>query len=104
MLDETSDASVHADDDHPAVSFVRVSHRYDAALVLSDVSLTVPNGEFCALIGPSGCGKTTCLDAVTGDIVPTSGAVTVLGDQPKPGNRRIGYMFARDALFPWRTA
>src|SRR5690349_9551524 len=88
----------------PAVVFDRVSHRYDAAPVLDDISLTIPSGEFCALIGPSGCGKTTCLDAVAGDVVPTSGMVTVLGERPAQGNRRIGYLFARDALFPWRTA
>ena len=86
------------------MSFDRVSHRYDAAWAVSDISLTVPRGQFCAVIGPSGCGKTTCLDAVAGEVVPTSGTVTVLGEQPAPGNKRIGYMFARDALFPWRTA
>ena len=92
------------DDGGAAVSFVQMSHRYDAGPVVTDISLTVPRGEFCVLIGPSGCGKTTCLDAIAGEVVPTSGAVTVLGEQPAPGNQRIGYMFARDALFPWRTA
>jgi NitT/TauT family transport system ATP-binding protein len=81
-----------------------VSHRYGASLAIRDISLTVRRGEFCVLIGPSGCGKTTCLDAMAGEVVPTSGAVTVLGETPKSGNQRIGYMFARDALLPWRTA
>ena len=87
-----------------AIAFDRVSHAYEGKPAVADLSLVVPPGEFCVVIGPSGCGKTTCLDAVAGEVVPTAGQVTVLGRPATRGNRRLAYMFARDALFPWRTA
>ena len=72
--------------------------------VLSDVSLTCKPGEFVVLIGPSGCGKTTMLNVLAGLVKPTAGAAAVLGVTPSEARSRIGYMLARDALLPWRTA
>jgi NitT/TauT family transport system ATP-binding protein len=89
--------------DH-AVSFTNVNHRFHGSVALSDITLEVPRGEFCALVGPSGCGKTTCLNMVAGEIRPDEGDLVVLGGGARQGDRRIGYMFARDALYPWRTA
>ncbi|MEB8326024.1 ABC transporter ATP-binding protein [Dietzia kunjamensis] len=73
-------------------------------VVVDDFSLTVEPGEFLVLVGRSGCGKTTILNLVAGVLEPTRGTVSVYGD--RPANRRsiLGYMFARDALLPWRTA
>jgi NitT/TauT family transport system ATP-binding protein len=88
----------------PAIAVEGVAHHFAGKPALDGLSLRVDQGEFCVLIGPSGCGKTTTLDAVAGEVVPTSGSVQVLGRPPLRGNRRLGYMFARDALFPWRTA
>ena len=69
-----------------------------------DVTLSVPAGQFVALVGPSGCGKTTLLNMCAGLLTPTRGSVRI-GDkpvsQPTPG---ISYMLARDALLPWRNA
>jgi NitT/TauT family transport system ATP-binding protein len=72
--------------------------------VLSDFSLDAADGEFIALIGPSGCGKTTILNFVAGLVKPTSGSVALFGTPPRTGRSDVGYMFARDALMPWRTA
>src|SRR3972149_3640529 len=84
-----------------------LSHAFDidgrSVPVLTDVSLEVAQGEFLAIVGPSGCGKSTLLNIVSGLFPPTTGRVTVDGAPVEGINPRIGYMFARDALLPWRT-
>lgn len=72
--------------------------------VLKQVDLTFGEGEFVALVGKSGCGKTTILNMVAGLLTPTNGTVTVLGRAPEKVRKKLGYMFARDALLPWRSA
>jgi NitT/TauT family transport system ATP-binding protein len=72
--------------------------------VLQKVDLQIRDGEFVVLVGRSGCGKTTILNTFAGLLEPTSGQVNVLGVQPLEARRRVGYMFARDALLPWRSA
>ncbi|GAA4962886.1 ABC transporter ATP-binding protein [Yinghuangia aomiensis] len=69
---------------------------------LSDVSLTVREGEFAVLVGPSGCGKTTLLRVVAGFAQPTTGTARVHGAAPVPG-RGVGVVFQQPRLFPWRT-
>jgi NitT/TauT family transport system ATP-binding protein len=75
------------------------------APTLDDISLTVEDGEFVALVGPSGCGKTTLLNIVAGlEREQHPGSVHVDGEAPRPGNRRVGYMLSRDCLLPSRRA
>ena len=62
-----------------------------------DLSFSVEEGQFVAIIGPSGCGKTTILSLVCGLISPTRGTVETFG------NGEVGYMLQRDQLFEWRT-
>ncbi|WP_213013978.1 ATP-binding cassette domain-containing protein, partial [Paractinoplanes toevensis] len=50
--------------------------RSDEVTALSDVDLTVGDGEFVSLIGPSGCGKSTLLRLIADLIEPTTGTVT----------------------------
>ncbi|MEF9604800.1 ABC transporter ATP-binding protein [Paracoccus sp. PXZ] len=95
-----------------AVQLRAVSHAFPVAgtdgltaPVVQNVSLDVKKGEFIAIIGPSGCGKSTLLNMVAGIVRPDHGTVLVNGRQvdgidPKRG---VGYMFANDSLFPWRT-
>jgi NitT/TauT family transport system ATP-binding protein len=73
-------------------------------VALEGVDIEIPRGQFVALVGASGCGKTTLLNMVAGLIHPTHGTVTVGGSAPTVPNLDVGYMFARDALLPWRTA
>lgn len=68
---------------------------------LSDVSLELRNGEFCALIGPSGCGKTTLLHILAGLISPTSGTVVV--PRRAPGRLPTALVFQGVSTFPWFT-
>ncbi|WP_222623295.1 ABC transporter ATP-binding protein [Streptomyces armeniacus] len=73
-------------------------------VALQGVSAEISAGQFVALVGASGCGKTTMLNMLAGLVQPTSGEVTLLGRAPELPNMDIGYMFARDALLPWRSA
>ena len=79
--------------------------RGDEVVALSDVDLTVTDGEFVSLIGPSGCGKSTLLRLIADLIAPTSGTVAVAGDSASAARRKQGYgiAFQQAGLFEWRT-
>lgn len=87
-----------------AISASEISHSFRGTPAMKGVSLEIAAGEFCVLIGPSGCGKTTFMNMVAGEVFPELGDLEVLGDSASEGNPKIGYMYARDALLPWRTA
>lgn len=72
---------------------------------LSDISLSVVEGEFVSFIGPSGCGKTTLLRAIANLETPTSGSLTVNGMSAEAARlaRAYGYVFQAPALLPWRN-
>ncbi len=91
-----------------AISVQKLSHAFAgadgrAAPVLRNIDLEVAKGEFIAIVGPSGCGKTTLMNLVAGLEPVQNGTVTVDGHTPRVGDRNVGYLFARDALLPWRT-
>jgi ABC-type nitrate/sulfonate/bicarbonate transport system ATPase subunit len=99
----------------PKIVASHVSHCFDAdasdasgytsELILNDLSLSLAEGEFVSLIGPSGCGKTTLLNIIAGFVTPMNGTVAIDGtviDRVQAGH--VAFMFAQDALFPWRTA
>lgn len=70
---------------------------------LSDISLTVAEGEFVSVVGPSGCGKSTLLYILGGFLPADGGAIRVAGDPVTgPGVDR-GVVFQDYALFPWLT-
>src|SRR5436190_16308566 len=79
---------------------------YGTAYAVRDVSLTVGDGEFVALVGPSGCGKTTTLNLVAGLIPITSGDI-IIGDRVvndlDPKDRDIAMVFQNYALYPNKT-
>ena len=72
---------------------------------LSNIDLTVNQGDFVTLIGPSGCGKTTLLRLIADLEMPTSGTILVSGDSPQQArkNKEYGYVFQSPALYPWRN-
>jgi ABC-type nitrate/sulfonate/bicarbonate transport system ATPase subunit len=91
-----------------ALDHVSASYREGEALlpVLDDISLSVADGEFLALIGPSGSGKSTLLDIVAGLSEPDTGRILLNGVAVSATARlgQSGYMRQRDLLMPWRRA
>ena len=87
-----------------AVVIDGLSMQFPDQLALDDISLVVPAGNILGLIGPSGAGKTTTIRVLTGALVPTSGKVSVLGEEPRHFRRqtreRIGYMPQSFTLYP----
>src|SRR5216684_3037855 len=70
---------------------------------LSDVCLTIADGEMVVFLGPSGCGKTTLLRLIAGLENATSGGITIGGKSVSgvpPAQRNLGFVFQRPALYP----
>ena len=70
---------------------------------LENISFSVNEGEFIAIVGPSGCGKTTILSLIAGLIKPTGGKITIGGKEITRPHGEVGYMLQRDQLFEWRN-
>jgi spermidine/putrescine ABC transporter ATP-binding subunit len=80
-----------------------VSKRFGEVEAVDDVSLTVAENEFFALLGPSGCGKTTLLRLLAGFETPDSGKLLLDEENMvgvKPYRRPLNMMFQSYALFP----
>src|SRR5258708_13027432 len=73
---------------------------------LDSVSFEVAEGSFLTVLGPSGCGKWALRRVVADLVMPSGGAVTILGGTPKQARQRrtLGFVFQDAALLPWRTA
>ena len=89
------------------VKFEKVDKSYDGeVLVVTDLNLDIPKGEFLTMLGPSGSGKTTTLMMLAGFETPTSGEIYLDGDAISsipPYKRGIGMVFQNYALFPHMT-
>ncbi len=70
---------------------------------LQPTSLTVPKGEFLALVGPSGCGKSTILKLVAELLEPTEGHILFAGRELGAEPVRVGMAFQSASLLPWMT-
>src|SRR4051794_17979539 len=80
-----------------------VTKSFGSFTAVRDLDLDVPRGSFFALLGPSGCGKTTTLRMVAGLESPTSGSITLAGQDityAKPYRRPVNTVFQSYALFP----
>jgi NitT/TauT family transport system ATP-binding protein len=78
---------------------------HNQTLALEDVTLSVDEGEFLAVVGPSGCGKSTLLQIVAGLIAPSSGQVRLNDRVVSAPPESMVYLFQQytKSLFPWRT-
>lgn len=85
------------------LNFYHVSFSYHTkngeTLALDDVSFSVNEGEFVAIVGPSGCGKSTILSLISGLIHPEKGCIKIKDND----DYHIGYMLQKDHLFEWRS-
>ena len=85
-----------------ALAVAGVSHRFGSVEALRDVSLTVPQGSFCALLGVNGAGKSTLFSLITRLYDSTSGRIEVAGFDARHASRqalaRIGVVFQSRAL------
>lgn len=70
---------------------------------LDEVSLSLAEGEFVALVGRSGCGKSTLLKVLSGLMPPSRGTILLHGQQFSEPSHEIGLVFQDPVLFPWRT-
>jgi ABC-2 type transport system ATP-binding protein len=91
------------------IELVNLVKKFGDITAVSDISLTIPRGEFFAMLGPNAAGKTTTLKMLAGLMKPTSGAARVCGFdmqlQPLEARRRIAYVpdfpFLYDKLTAW---
>jgi putrescine transport system ATP-binding protein len=85
------------------LEIIAASKRFATTAAVDQVSLSVAQGEFFALLGPSGCGKTTLLRLIAGFETPDSGHILIdgveMGAVP-PYARPVNMMFQSYALFP----
>ncbi|NEQ68072.1 MAG: ATP-binding cassette domain-containing protein [Symploca sp. SIO2D2] len=91
-----------------AVQFQDVIYRIDRRNLLSNLNLTIPQGEVLVLLGRSGSGKTTTLKLINHLLMPTEGQVIVQGRATTEWDaiqlrRRIGYVIQEIGLFPHFT-
>ena len=95
-------AALAADAGVPALQVAGLSHAYGARLALDEVSFTVPQSRFAALLGLNGAGKTTLFSLVTRLFNVRAGRIGVLGfdvdRQPGEALRRLGVVFQARTL------
>jgi Cu-processing system ATP-binding protein len=86
------------------ISYRSFGKRFGAQVAVQDLSLEVARGEVVALLGPNGSGKTTALKAAAGLIRPSSGAVLLGTEAPRPAHepdaRRILSFLPQQVSFP----
>ncbi|MEW9305861.1 ABC transporter ATP-binding protein [Labrys neptuniae] len=90
----------------PLLEVDRASVRLGNTQVFDNLSLTVGEGEFVALLGSSGCGKTSLLRTIAGFIQPRAGTVRVRGrdiTSEPPDRRGMALVFQTYALWPHMT-
>jgi ABC-2 type transport system ATP-binding protein len=91
------------------IELIHLVKKFGDLVAVNDLSLTVPRGEFFAVLGPNAAGKTTTIRMITGLLKPTAGTVRVAGfdvqEQPLEVRRRLAYVpdfpFLYDKLTPW---
>ncbi|NIH77569.1 osmoprotectant transport system ATP-binding protein [Amycolatopsis viridis] len=92
------------------IQLEHVTKRYPGSRqpAVDDVTMTIPAGKIVILVGPSGCGKTTTMRMINRLIEPTSGRITIGGEDalslnPDRLRRKVGYAIQQAGLFPHFT-
>ena len=90
----------------PLIRFEGVTKKFGEFVAIENLSLSIYEREFFALLGPSGCGKTTLMRMLAGFETPTTGIITLDGRDiigVPPNKRPVNMMFQSYALFPHLT-
>ena len=61
------------------IELINLTKRYGNITAISELNLTIPDGQFFGFLGPNGAGKTTTIKTIVGLLRPTSGMVKVGG-------------------------
>ncbi|MCK4958825.1 MAG: ABC transporter ATP-binding protein [Planctomycetes bacterium] len=88
------------------VRLENVTKSFDGKAVVSDLNLTVDDGQFMVIVGPSGSGKTTLLRLIAGLEKPTAGSIYIDGlpvNDVHPRKRDVAMVFQDYALYPHMT-
>jgi putative spermidine/putrescine transport system ATP-binding protein len=88
------------------LQLTNINKKFGSTAAVENFNLAVEQGEFISFLGPSGCGKTTTLRMIAGFEYPTSGSITLQGNDltfTPPNKRNIGMVFQSYALFPNMT-
>ena len=91
------------------IELLHLTKKFGDLVAVNDVTLTIPKGEFFAMLGPNAAGKTTTLKLLAGLMKPTEGAARVCGfdmqAQPLEARRHLAFVpdfpFLYDKLTPW---
>ena len=91
------------------IELVHLTKKFGDLVAVNDVTLTIPRGEFFAMLGPNAAGKTTTLKLLAGLMKPTAGAARVCGfdlqSQPLEARRHLAFVpdfpFLYDKLTAW---
>jgi ABC-2 type transport system ATP-binding protein len=91
------------------IELINLVKRFGDLVAVNGINLTVPRGQFFAVLGPNAAGKTTTLRVLAGLMKPTSGSARLAGfdvqTHPLEARRRLAYVpdfpFLYDKLTPW---
>ena len=85
------------------IEVCNLTKRFGKLLVLDDISFSVAEGEFVAIVGPTGCGKTTFLNTLSCLLPASNGQILIDGTPANPKRHNISYVFQEPTCLPWRT-
>ena len=86
--------------EHISQSYILKNKAFDA---LNDVCFDVKDSEFLVILGPGYCGKTVLLNIISGLEEPVEGSIELDGERIHGSDKRIGMVFQKTSLLPWKT-
>ena len=95
------------DEEKELIRIDNVSHTFNTITgtlpVLKNLTLSVPENGFTAIVGPSGCGKSTVTRLVAGLLKPNSGSIWLQGQKVASPRNIVGMAFQNPVLLEWRS-